>query len=311
MKQLQQLTGSGLKLGGIRPDACVALFEQCAISITSYAYGLCPPHSNRAELLDETQVHFANQFLGLPDDCHGDIGKSVLGLLDFQLRISRARLLMLHRVANNELDSLTNAMIKWPITPHGESFINQCQQVLYELDTSVNIQTLIDTPYIVASYTLKLTVQSIQQKRWHDRALLGPREVVRHARALHHWGLDSALLYQSPDDARNFIQFRAGVITAPESKSPETGWPVCAVCLRANASLTHLLWQCKPLRTARSYYLSSIPHRIHALIIRSHPDQAESIIMGGGGLISPGDWETIRDQSVLFISSVVQTVRNH
>ena len=62
--RLHLLTNSGMKLGGIRPDACVALFEQTALSIPSYAYSLCPPQPRRTFLLDQAQTQFANQFLG-------------------------------------------------------------------------------------------------------------------------------------------------------------------------------------------------------------------------------------------------------
>jgi hypothetical protein len=200
--RLQILTQSGVKMGGISPDACVALFEQNALSIPSYAYSLCPPHPHRTFLLDDAQTKFANQFLDLPDDCPGNISRSTLGLLDFRLRIARSRLLLVHRVVNNDQDSISTQMLRWPITSSGKSFWDISVDILHTLGEDYPLDTLLATPYVQASYALKLATKIQQQKEWSERSSLGSVNETFHSRALHNWGFDLSLFQNNPLDVR-------------------------------------------------------------------------------------------------------------
>ena len=308
--RLHLLTNSGVKLGGIRPDACVALFEQTALSIPSYAYSLCPPQSHRTFLLDQAQTQFANQFLGLPEDCPGNISRSTLGLLDFSLRIARARLLLLHRVVNNDQDNLTVQMIHWPVTFNGKSFWDQSEEILLSLGDTFPLPDLLATSYAHASYVLKLAIKSRQQFLWLERSLLGSPSEASHAKALHTWGFDTALFQSGPLDIANFVSLRAGVVPIPSALTL-AGWEVCGLCHRSPPSLSHILWQCEALLQERRVFFSWLPQRIHSLILKLAPDKAERIVLGGRGLISVGEWDSISECTITFISLVVEKLQNH
>jgi hypothetical protein len=303
--RLQILTQSGVKMGGISPDACVALFEQNALSIASYAYSLCPPHPHRTFLLDEAQTKFANQFLNLPEDCPGNISRSTLGLLDFRLRIARSRLLLVHRVVNNDQDCITTQMLRWPIHPSGKSFWDISVDILHSLGEGYPLESLIETPYVHASYALKLATKVKQQEEWSERSRLGSVDEAFHSRALHNWGFDSSLFQNNPLEVRNFVSLRAGNVPVPNTRC-QLGWEVCGLCRRSPPSRPHILWQCRALDHERKIFLSSLPRRIHSLILMSTLDKAERIVLGGGGLISAGEWQSISGPASVYVSLVVQ-----
>jgi hypothetical protein len=198
IKRLDQLTNAGLHLGGIRADACVDLFEQSALSLVSYCFALCPPGSRRVKLLDEAQAKFATSFLGLPKSTPGAIGKSELGLLDFDLRVTRSLILMLHRVENNNLDPLTKNMLRWPISFSGTTFLSQGQEALSSIISNTPMSALMSIPYQQASLVLKQACHSKQKTRWLE-GQHGTTPLAYHTRAKGKWGFEEALTCHDPE----------------------------------------------------------------------------------------------------------------
>ena len=201
--------------------------------------------------------------------------------MDFNLRIARARLLLLHRVVNNDQDNLTVQMIHWPVTFNGKSFWDQSEEILLSLGDTFPLPDLLATSYAHASYVLKLAIKSRQQFLWLERSLLGSPSEASHAKALHTWGFDTALFQSGPLDIANFVSLRAGVVPIPSALTL-AGWEVCGLCHRSPPSLSHILWQCEALLQERRVFFSWLPQRIHSLILKLAPDKAERIVLGGG-----------------------------
>ena len=304
IKRLDQLTNAGLHLGGIRADACVDLFEQSALSLVSYCFALCPPGSRRVKLLDDAQSKFAADFLGLPASTAGTIVKSELGLLDFDLRVTRSLILMLHRVQNNDLDPLTKHMLHWPISHSGATMLSQGQEALSAIISNTPISKITSIPYLQASLLLKQACHSTQRTRW----LEGKQNVGAlgtHTRAKGEWGFEEALICHDACEVKFFLRMRCGAFIPPSTPHHPTSSPKCSLCLAFSPGLNHVLWQCPHFMRARSNFLSSLPPNTRDHLMSESPDSATSIILGGGGLISQREWLSIRGVCINFIAHVV------
>ena len=310
IKQLDLLTRAGLHLGGIRADACVHLFEQSALSLVSYCFALCPPRSRRVKLLDEAQANFAKNFLDLPKNTAGAIGKSELGLLDFDLRVTRSLLLMLHRVENNDLDPLTKNMLRWPISCFGATFLSQGQEAMSSIISNTPISTLMSIPYQQVSIVLKQACLSKQKSRWLE-GQQGTSPLAIHTRAKGRWGFEDALVCLDPGEMKPFICLRGGAFTPPSTPHHPPTPPKCLLCLEFPPGLNHVLWQCQHFSDTRAILLSSIPPNIRTLLLSGSPDSATNIVLGGGGSISQPEWLSIRAACISYIAFVVTQSKDH
>ena len=298
IKRLDQLTNAGLHLGGIRADACVDLFEQSALSLVSYCFALCPPGSRRVKLLDEAQAKFAANFLGLPKSTPGAIGKSELGLLDFDLRVTRSLILMLHRVENNNLDPLTKNMLRWPISFSGTTFLSQGQEALSSIISNTPMSALMSIPYQQASLVLKQACHSKQKTRWLE-GQHGTTPLAYHTRAKGKWGFEEALICHDAREVKSFICLRGGAYTPPSTPHHPLTPPKCSLCLEFSPGQNHVLWQCRHFIETRSTLLSSIPPDIRTLLLTGSPDSATNIVLGGGDSISKSGWISIRSACII------------
>ena len=304
IKRLDQLTNAGLHLGGIRADACVDLFEQSALSLVSYCFALCPPGSRRVKLLDDAQANFATNFLGLPKSTPGAIGKSELGLLDFDLRVTRSLLLMLHRVENNNLDPLTKNMIRWPISQSGTTFLSQGQEEMSSIISNTPMSALMSIPYQQASLVLKQACHSKQNSRWLE-GQHGTSPLAYHTRAKGKWGFEDALISHDASEMKSFICLRGGAYTPPATPHHPLTPPKCSLCLEFAPGLNHVLWQCRHFSKTRSALLASIPSDIRTRLLSGSPDSATNVVLGGGDSLSQSEWISIRSACIRYIAFVV------
>ena len=83
-----------------------------------------------------------------------------------QLVAARARVLLLCRVMNNKEDSLTKALVSWPLDNEGSTFLSQSEDALHSLGYTGPLATLIRAPYKHVAYCLKQLTITAQQKRW-------------------------------------------------------------------------------------------------------------------------------------------------
>ena len=307
VRRLQELTDSGLHLGGLNPEACVELFEQSVLFIVSYAFSLCPPGSRRIKSLDRAQIDFGNEYLGLPPGSPGSICKSELGLLDFELRALKGRLLLLHRVHNSEVDTLTNAMLGWPIDDQGGTFLDHCQASLGPILRRSSLRALLSTPYFIASSTISAALLREQQVRWQTQSSLSD-QTQAHAADKGQWGRDPYLLGQQPDQVRRFIQFRAGTFPLPSVTHPGSGRELCALCRRQTACREHLLWQCPSTAGPRAAFFRLAGPHLSALLLPLNPTAATRAVLGGGGTTCQSLWKDLSNPSISFVSDIALIV---
>jgi hypothetical protein len=252
--KLSILTNAGVRLGGLRADACVHLFNQSALTLATYALAMCPSNSRRIEHLDEAQIAFANRFLELPDDTPGVVGKSELGLIDMQLRASRMKVLLLHRVMSNELDPITSTLVHWPISEDGASWYDICADELGKLGIREPIKRLLKSPYDQLSAALLESAKEVQQVNWRVDSACVSNKTNNHHISKSVWGFENALLLRETRGIKAYIRMRAGLVEIPR----RPGTSVCGLCLSHLPTTALTLWECHSLRAPRKHFLRSL-----------------------------------------------------
>jgi hypothetical protein len=312
IRRLHTLTRSGIKLGGVRADACADVYRSAAMSVLTYALALCPPESNRVAQLNASQAVFANKFLGLPKDTPGYIAMAELGFTDMQLVAARARVLLLCRVMKNREDDLTRALVSWPLDSEGSTFLSQSEEALRILGYKGPLATLIRAPYKHVAYCLKQVTITAQQGRWEKVAarLRGGSYVLSKVS----WGFEAALVECPPDQAMCLVKLRAGLISCPQLTIAGQVNAVCALCHSPHPSTSHMVGECMatsaPRRTLAATLMSTCPHLSHVLA-QSSCEESTNIILGGFVTVVPGFFQPCVRRACVLYASEVATIATH
>jgi len=163
-----QLIAAGATLGKLRADIGLFLFGSRALSLASHALPVSDPNSYRVSLLDNSQALFARRFLSLPDNFPGEIAKAELGLISYNLRATRAQLLLLVRTLQNPSDKLTQHLLTWSLNPRGKSMLDIADEHMAVLGITAPLQSLAAKPYPAVKIMTSHAVKSTQQSTWQE-----------------------------------------------------------------------------------------------------------------------------------------------
>ena len=316
LKRLQLLCNSGVRLGAIRADACVFLFNQCCLSLAKHALALCPANSKRLSLLGKVQTSFANSFLGLPEDTPSCVGMAELGLLDLPLQADRLKILLVHRVLSNPSDSTTRALLNWPLDPEGTSFLSSCSSSLSRMGSPSSLPLALATPYRQLSSSLLECSKRAQASSWITSSERHAAKTYAHHLSKLVWGFDRILLLRDGRLSSALIKMRAGCFTPPSCLS-SLGLPTCELCLAHPPSLPLLLWDCPCSSSARSAFLSRVnyysPH-LRAALVDCSPQEATHLVLGAAAALVPeSSWDLIQPLCAQFCLelSLLRHVQEH
>jgi hypothetical protein len=250
-KSLHGLSRLGLRLGRLRPDIAVFLFNSAVLSMALYALALV----EKSSPLDDFQAEFAKKFLGLPPQASNKAAKGELGLYDFDLQVAKAKLLLLHRVVDNPDDPITPELTKWKLDSHGSTFRDRCSEALATIGSSLPLPSFLRVPYPQAKGILEVAIAATQQSRWvaewEDPELDGV------SLSKPKWGFSSILTAGTNSQARQaYIAFRLGAMTqrARTADFP----PRCILCAAPQPGFDHLLWECDLTAHLRIAYMDLV-----------------------------------------------------
>ena len=232
------------------------LFLYRAILQTVGAYAA--PHVRKKRGLhgmrDKSQMKIIRRIMGISDEVSDFAIRSELSLLDSETQTSVLRLLLVHRLVNNEQDTLTVAMLNFPLIPGkaDSTEMQEAQKQLATLGSYMDMEAFLDTPYQAAKNHLTCMATEFMQSKHSALAQTGTYNEKRYLKLKPQWGADEIILESSTCDVAAYIEMRSGIGSGMLSTFN------CALCHHHLPESHHLLFECKAMEKERTIMLAKV-----------------------------------------------------
>ena len=147
--RVQAIMKAGVKMGALRADRGMYLFNTMAQSLIKYALPLTTPESEQIRKLDIEQSRFAKNFMDFPKGTPDHAAKAELGLLDYDIQSKMAGLLM-HKRIHNTGDAFTRRLVGWKKGAGKGSMLDAQIEALGDMLPGTTWEGFATIPYEVA-----------------------------------------------------------------------------------------------------------------------------------------------------------------
>ena len=272
------------------------IFNEIAIAICAYSIPHARLEDNPLEQLQTKRTKLLTEYLNLPADIPHKIIQAELGLKDIHAEATEVKLRTIHKIYNNQEDTLTNKMLTWQTRESDPTStkLAQTAALLTRTGSGYNIQQFLQMPYEMAKkHAKELTNQtnlasynkSMKQDSLTTRRLLTIKA---------HWGLERALANCPLYQARTYIIARANALPLRPACD-------CHICGNAPPTVDATIWLCDKPRLHRERMLADIKKHsptAHAQITNlQHTDinKATEYLLGNGHHTCPqNEWNTLQ-----------------
>ena len=205
-----------------------------------------------------------------------------LGVLDMDLQADKAKILMHHRIMNNEEDDLTRKMMDWEVGVGGKTEKTKIGEALARVGSGYTVEQIVCINYRALKHEINMVVQQEQEKRWKRESSRSKTEFKRGAERKGQWGMERLLAQCPAEMARRFVDVRMGA---------EKGSPVseengrCGKCMAQEASVEHMMWECQANRAKRNLLFNQVEESwagVATRMRRMNPEAATDFMTGKG-----------------------------
>ena len=242
----------------IKTGLLLLLYSNLLASIGSYPAPHIQNGSGIFKTLDENQSAVIRKLFSINKNVDDFSIRSTFGLIDTKTEASANRLLLIHRTASNENDTLTLQLLNVPLDPDDEnsSEINRSQALLDYLGSYMNIQTFLNCPY----ETVKVHIYSLAGKAMEKgNKLIGINGTYRQQRFLKlkpRWGVEQHIREAPAHKISAYIEAMTSILDGAHDNSG------CCFCASPFPNTPHLFLHCPNLQDERNTFLSRMEEKV-------------------------------------------------
>ena len=224
-----------------------------------------------------------------------------LGLMDMDIQMDKAKIMVYAGVMSNEEDTLSHEIMKWKLHL-GKTEEDAVNDILKRLGLDYKAEDIALLGRQGLKRDLKEAAEARQQERWVAFLKTGGDTHRAMKRRKPKWGLDNNLARQYAHKARRYIQLRMDRYVPTQ---PTTGSLKCARCSNELTSVQHELWLCPDTQPDRLAWLEKLRAAFPATwekLSNTSLDESTDFILGAGEETCGKDtWEALQKHAVNFI----------
>ena len=224
-----------------------------------------------------------------------------LGLVDMDLQMEKAKLLLYAGIMANEEDTLSHEIMRWKF-PSGQTEADAINAALENLGLDYKSEDIILLGRAGLKRDLREAIQVKQQDRWAAGLKAGGEALKSMERRKPKWGLETNLKMQQANKARRYIHVRMNLY---EPKKQLASSNFCSRCPCRSTSVQHELWSCADTLQERLKWLDKLRQDIPGVweILTSLPlEDATDFILGAGeAKCTKPAWDILQKSAVSFI----------